>query len=94
MSLRARQIVKPWPVILSLSALAGCATARMHGQEELAGVSRRCAVALGNVVQFEEEPRLLFLMPVERAEQFVCVSRWARRNRLRLVYMEEEVIPE
>jgi hypothetical protein len=80
------------PALLAVSAalvLAGCATVRLHGQEELVALSRRCGVALGNIVQFEEEPRLLFLLPVERAGQFVCVSRWARRHRLRLVYMEE-----
>jgi hypothetical protein len=75
--------------VLPALSLGGCATVRMHGQEELVALSRRCGVALGNVVQFEEEPRLLFLLPVERAGQFVCVSRWARRHRLRLVYMEE-----
>lgn len=75
---------------LAALSLAGCATtARMHSQEELAGVTRRCGVALGDLQQFEEEPRLVFLLPVERAGQFVCVSRWARRRGLRLVYIEE-----
>ena len=86
---------RPSPLVLATLALAGCATtARMHSQEELGGVTRRCGLPLGNVVQFEEEPRLLFLMPVERASQFVCVRRWARRERLRLVYMEEEPEPQ
>jgi hypothetical protein len=80
---------------LAALALGGCvATARMHSQEELAGVTRRCGLPLGDVVQFEEEPRLVFLMRVERAEQFVCVRRWARRQHLHLVYMEEEAEPQ
>jgi hypothetical protein len=70
--------------------LAGCATTvRMQSADDLAGVTRRCGLPLGHVSQFEEEPRLVFLMGVERAEQFVCVRRWARRQHLRLVYMEE-----
>jgi hypothetical protein len=74
---------------LAALGLAGCATVRMHSQEELVAVSRQCGVAFGDLQQFEEEPRLLFLMPVEGPRPFVCVSRWARRHGLRLVYIEE-----
>jgi hypothetical protein len=71
-------------------ALSACATtARMHSQVELAEVARGCAVPVGEIAQFEEEPRLLFLFPVERARQFVCVSRWARPRGLRVVYLED-----
>jgi hypothetical protein len=75
---------------LTALALGGCATpaARLHSQTELATVARGCAVPLGNVVQFEEEPRLVFLMEVERPQQLVCVRQWAQRRKLRLVYME------
>lgn len=73
---------------LALPLCACATTARMHSQDELAGVSRTCRVPLGEIAQFEEEPRLLFLFPVERGGQFVCVSRWARRRGLRVVYME------
>jgi hypothetical protein len=86
-------------VVLSAAAalaLAGCATtaARMHSEEELGAVTRRCGVALGNLAQFEEEPRLLFLLGAENPEQFVCVRRWARRQSLRLVYMEGAEVVE
>lgn len=83
-------------LLLAALALAGCATpaARMHSQTELAGVARGCAVPLGTVVQFEEEPRLVFLMEVERPQQLVCVRRWARRQNLRLVYMEGAELAE
>jgi len=60
----------------------------MHSETELAGVARGCGVALGEIAQFDEEPRLLFLFPVERAGQLMCVSRWARRRGLKVVYME------
>lgn len=76
-------------LLLSALMLAGCATtARFHSSQELADVARQCRVPLGEVAQFEEEPRLLFLMAVERPAQFVCVSRWARARNLRLVYLE------
>jgi len=77
-------------LILAVSGLSACATtARMHTQTELAAVARRCGVALGEIAQFEEEPRLLFLFPVERARHFVCVSRWARKRGMRVVYLED-----
>lgn len=82
---------------LAALALSACATpaARMQSQQELTAITRSCGLPLGHVSQFEEEPRLVFLMIVERPEQLVCVRRWARREHLRLVYIEAEaeVIP-
>ena len=81
---------------LAALALSGCATAaRMQTQQELTAITRSCGLPLGHVSQFEEEPRLVFLMIVERPEQLVCVRRWANREHLRLVYIEAEgeVIP-
>ncbi|HEX8643348.1 MAG TPA: hypothetical protein VF702_05475 [Allosphingosinicella sp.] len=90
-----RTTVRLAPIALAALAMTSCVTTvRMHSQEELATVTERCGLSLGDVVQFEEEPRLVFLMPVERAEQFVCVRRWARRAHLHLVYMEEEAEPQ
>ena len=83
---------------LALGALlAGCATtrpARMHSEDELVTAARGCDVAMGNLAQFEEEPRLLFLLGVQTPEQFACTRRWARRNRLRLVYVEGAEVAE
>ena len=77
------------------AAVAGCVTtARMHSEDELRAVTQRCGVALGNLAQFEEEPRLVFLLGVETAEEFVCVRRWARRQQLRLVYLEGAEVVE
>jgi len=84
------------PVVMAF-LLTACATttARMHSADELAAVTRECGVAYGDITQFDEEPRLLFLMAVERPAQFVCVSRWARARGLRLVYMENaERVPD
>jgi hypothetical protein len=61
----------------------------MHSETELAAVARQCGITLGEIAQFEEEPRLLFLFPVERGRQFVCVSRWARKRGMRVVYLED-----
>lgn len=86
----------PLAIAVAATALGACATtaARMHSEEELGAVTRRCGVALGNLAQFEEEPRLLFLLGAEGPEQFVCVRRWARRQSLRLVYMEGAEVVE
>lgn len=80
---------------LSLSACATTAAVRMYTPDELAAVTRQCRLALGDLAQFEEEPRLVFLLPVERAEQGLCVSRWARSRGLQLVYLENmERVPD
>ena len=83
-------LLRAGSLVVLVPGLSACATtARMHSQVELAEVARGCGVALGEIAQFEEEPRLLFLFPVERGRQFVCVSRWARPRGLRVVYMED-----
>lgn len=69
--------------------LAGCVTARLHSEAELASVGRECGLALGELFQDESEKRLLFLFRAEpSAEQRSCVTRWARRNRLKTVIVE------
>lgn len=75
-------------VLIPLSVSA-CATARMHSQAELNSVGRQCGLALGELIQDDEEKRLLFLFrsaptPDERA----CVQRWARKNHLRPVFID------
>ena len=70
-------------------ALSACATARMHSDAELNAIGQSCGLALGELFQDEEEKRLLFLFreaptPAERA----CVTRWAKKNHLRPVFIE------
>jgi hypothetical protein len=75
--------------IICFVLLSACATARMHSVAELNDVGQRCGLALGELVQDEEEKKLLFLFrtaptPQERA----CVQRWARKNRLHPVFID------
>jgi hypothetical protein len=52
-------------------------------------VARACGAAEGEVVQEEEEPRLLFLYTIgPPAEQRQCLQRWANKRHLRLVYLD------
>ncbi|MGF1549829.1 MAG: hypothetical protein ACFBQW_04760 [Sphingomonadaceae bacterium] len=84
-------------VLLAVISLAACATvpgARLYSPAELAEVARACAVPLGEVVQWPEEPRLLFLFPVEREAQFICVQDWAHSRGLHLAYIEQIVWEE
>ena len=75
--------------------LAGCVTARLHSEAELAGVGRDCGVALGELFQDQSEKRLLFLFkPGATPGQRACVTRWARRNHLKTVIVDAIDFPE
>jgi ribosomal protein S3AE len=79
----------------SLLLLAGCVTARLHSEEELAVVGRDCGVALGELFQDKSEKRLLFLFRIQpTTEQRACVTRWARRNHLKTVFVDAINFPE
>ena len=81
--------------LAAVMALSACATARMHTQAELDDVGRQCGLALGELFQDESEKRLLFLMRVKPTQQeLACVSRWARKNHLRTVYIDALKFPE
>jgi hypothetical protein len=76
-------------------ALSACATARMHTEAELGEVTRACGLAAGELVQDSEEPRILFLIhPGATPRERVCAIRWAKRNHLRLAYVEGIEIKE
>lgn len=73
--------------------LSACATvqsqARMHSQAELNSVGEDCGLALGELFQDESEARLLFLFRAQpTAAERACVSRWAKKNHLRPVFIE------
>ena len=75
--------------------LSACATARFHSVEEINAVGAQCGVAVGEVFQDESEKKLLFLMkPGATAEQRVCVARWARKNHMKLVFVEAINFPD
>ena len=70
-------------------ALSACATTpALHSQQALGGVARGCGLALGEVIQEADVPKLLFVYRLGLTQpQLTCVERWARPNRLRVVYI-------
>ena len=79
------------PILAAALALSACATARMHDQQALNGVALDCGMTYGDLIQDEEEKRLLIALkgninPSQRA----CVTTWARRNHLRAVFVSME----
>lgn len=76
----------------SLLSLAACATpTRMYTTAELTRVGQSCGLALGELAQEQEEPRLLFMiLPNPAVAQQECVRRWSRRRSLQLVILEME----
>lgn len=85
----------PWLFVASALALAACATARMHTQEELSAVERECRLAAGELVQEVELKKALFLYRVgPTPEERNCVHRWARKNHLHLVTIDALDYPE
>ena len=73
-------------LIIGLSA---CATpAVMHSEAQLNDVATGCGLALGELIQDESQKKLLLAIRQEPSvEQRACVSRWARRNGLKAVFV-------
>jgi len=70
--------------------LSACATpaARLYPETELSALGNKCGLAQGEVLQEEEEPRLLFLLsPDASAAQRKCVAKWSKRHGLHLAYI-------
>ena len=76
-------------------ALSACATpARMHDEAQLNMVATGCGLALGELIQDESEKKLLLMIRQEpRADQRLCVAKWARKNGLRAVFVENIQFP-
>ena len=70
-------------------ALAACATpARMHSEAQLNEVATGCGLALGELMQDEEQKKLLLMIRQNASkEQQACVSEWARKNGLKTVFV-------
>jgi hypothetical protein len=77
-------------------ALSACATpARMHTEAQLNDVATGCGLALGELIQDESEKRLLLMIRQDPSpEQRVCVAKWARRNGLKAVFVDNIQFPE
>ena len=69
--------------------LAACATtARLHDQGTLNNVALGCGLSYGELIQDEEQKKLLLLIhDSPNAEQRLCVTTWARRNGLKPVFV-------
>ena len=85
-----------WIAAMLLCALSACATpARMHTEEQLNAVATGCGLALGELIQDESEKRLLLMIRQDPSpEQRVCVAKWARRNGLKAVFVDNIQFPE
>jgi hypothetical protein len=67
----------------------------MHTQEQLNTVATSCGLALGELIQDESEKKLLLMIRQgPTAEQRVCVAKWARRNGLKAVFVDNIQFPE
>ena len=74
---------------LLMLLLAGCATPRMHSQDELNSASLACGLSYGELIQDEEAKQLLILFREQPApKQRHCVYQWARKNHLKLVVID------
>ena len=81
--------------LIALFALSSCATARMHSQAELNSAGQACGLTYGELIQDEEEKKLLILFRQSPSpEQRRCVYRFARRNALKLVVIDSIQFPE
>ena len=77
-------------LVLALTlALSACVTPQMHSEAQLNSAGSACGLRLGELIQDESEKRLLLLIRNEpSAEQRVCVTKWARRNGLKPVFLK------
>ena len=71
-------------------ALSACATpAQMHTQEQLNTIATGCGLALGELIQDEMEKRVVIALRSNASqEQRVCVTKWARKNGLKPVFVD------
>ena len=79
-------------IIAGAGALTACATAKMHDQQALNSVALGCGMTYGDLIQDEEEKRLLIALKGNiNSSQRACVATWARRNHLKAVFVSMEM---
>jgi hypothetical protein len=67
----------------------------MHTEAQLNQVATGCGLALGELIQDESQKKLLLMIRQEpTTEQRVCVAKWARRNGLKAVFVDNIQFPE
>ena len=78
------------PLLIASVLLSACAAhPRVHSASELASVAERCDVAAHELAQHRERPEIFyFLKPAASEPQLICVVSWAKKNHLKLVYVE------
>ncbi|HEY8593403.1 MAG TPA: hypothetical protein VIL42_11155 [Sphingomicrobium sp.] len=72
-----------------VAGLSACVTpARMHDEAQLNTIATGCGMALGELIQDEEQKKLLLVIRQEpTAQQRACVAKWAKRNGLKTVFV-------
>jgi hypothetical protein len=61
----------------------------MHSQTELNSAGQACGLTYGELIQDDEEKRLLIMFrAAPTPEHRQCVYKWARRNHLKLVVID------
>jgi hypothetical protein len=84
------------PLLLILPLFAGaCATTKpqLYTAQELGRVAQSCGYSLGELVQEQDEPRILFVFTLAQMTQTDqnCVYRWARPRKLHVAFMAVEL---
>ncbi len=79
----------------SLALLSACVTPRMHSEEELNSAGQACGLTYGELIQDEEQKKLLIMFrAAPTPEHRQCVYQWARKNHLKLVGIDGIKFPE
>ena len=83
-------------ILTTALALSARATpARMHTDEQLNQVALGCGLALGELIQDEAEKKLLLMIRQSPSDaQRVCVAKWAKKNGLKAVFVDNIQFPE
>jgi hypothetical protein len=82
--------VTRWTIIAATClALSACVTpARMHDEVQLNRIALGCGLAIGDLIQDDEQKKLLLMVHQNpSAEQQICVVKWARANGLKPVFV-------
>ena len=86
--------MRPCKRLIGVLLLSACATPRMHSQDELNSASLACGLTYGELIQDDEEKKLLIMFRAAPSpEQRNCVYHWARKNHLKLVVDRMHLFP-
>ena len=85
-----------WAPCIVLFSVTACVTpARMHTDQQLNRVALGCGLALGELIQDESQKKLLLMIRQSPSDaQRVCVAKWAKKNGLKAVFVDNIQYPE